>query len=203
MIEGRSRSPIAVAYPASIDEELVRDFVEAVELEGYPVAQHPVPDGMEYRAAIEWLMPTLLVIYVAKGYFDGFLQAAGADHYKIFKNAAGHLLQSASKLRPIKSFPRRDRPSSNLYSSAISIVFSIDGETFKLLFYSDASESEICEAMSAFLRFAEMKSCGAGVGDMVILRKMAYPGAPRLLTFSKDDGKLREIDPLEEAQQGD
>jgi hypothetical protein len=38
-------------------------------------------------ASLEWFIPTALVVYIAKSYFDGFLREAGKNNYRSLKNA--------------------------------------------------------------------------------------------------------------------
>jgi hypothetical protein len=35
---------------------------------------------------VEWFIPTAIVFFVAKSYFDGFLKEAGKDHYQLLKS---------------------------------------------------------------------------------------------------------------------
>jgi hypothetical protein len=52
---------------------------------------------VEYRdppgpwASAEWYIPTAAMLYLAKGYFDGFLEEAGREHYHVVKKAIGSL----------------------------------------------------------------------------------------------------------------
>ncbi len=36
-------------------------------------------------AGLEWLIPTGVILFLAQGYFNGFLNEMGKDHYEVLK----------------------------------------------------------------------------------------------------------------------
>ena len=76
---------IGISYLDGVPNEVVDDFVAAVETPGLVLWAQPREP--EPEASIEWLMPTAVVVLIASSYLNGFLGEMGKDHYRIFKAA--------------------------------------------------------------------------------------------------------------------
>ncbi len=108
-------------------------------------------------AGVEWLMPTLVIGFVASSYFGGFFQEAGKDHYllvkeqfkKLYAKVAGPdapeitLIGSAGKVKPVQPY--------SLYFSLVGQ--GPNGVSVKLLLKKPLSQTEYDQSVEAFLDF--------------------------------------------------
>ncbi|MGY8775714.1 hypothetical protein [Spongiibacter tropicus] len=85
---------IGVQYPKHISEGSISVFLSEIDHSGLSLAQDET-EGNESYAGLEWLMPTAVMVFIAKPYFDSFLKEAGKDHYHILKNAIGKLAKES------------------------------------------------------------------------------------------------------------
>ena len=81
---------IRVVHREDISSDKFSDFTDSIQHVGLDVKCESVSNPAPY-AGIEWLMPTFVVIFIAKAYFDGFLKEAGKDHYQILKTGLAKL----------------------------------------------------------------------------------------------------------------
>ena len=87
-------------------------------------------------ASLEWAIPGLIVVYIAKPYFESFLKEAGKDHYHILvkwlkKIAINSRLINVKTLTASQSSEKTNK--SNSQSKAISIyIMTSDNRRIKL-----------------------------------------------------------------------
>jgi hypothetical protein len=43
------------------------------------------------QAGLVWLLPTAVILFIGRSYFDGFLKEAGKDHYQLLKERIASL----------------------------------------------------------------------------------------------------------------
>lgn len=121
-------------YIDSIENDLKTDNLELVV--------QTTKQGSSF-AAQEWVVPSLIGVYVLKSYFDGFLKEAGKHHYSLLKN---WLTTNTEILKPITTrtvvavgSDNKIDPS-NTQSKTFSIQSIIlDGVTLKFLFDDNLS----------------------------------------------------------------
>jgi|TARA_R110000851_G_C13082300_1_gene565908 hypothetical protein len=83
---GNVKKPdLAVVFEEGIPDEQFVEFKDAVSASGLDVVVESRPAAGPY-AGVEWFIPTAIVFFVAKSYFDGFLKEAGKDHYQLLKS---------------------------------------------------------------------------------------------------------------------
>lgn len=94
-------------------------------------------------AAQEWIIPSLIGVYVLKSYFDGFLKEAGKHHFLLLKN---WLITNTEILKPITTQTvvavggENKIDPSNTQSKTFSIhSIILDGVTLKFLFDDNLS----------------------------------------------------------------
>ena len=149
---------LALMHADTIPPEYVADFTETVRADRLELAVQARPFGGPY-AALEWMMPTVIVAYLAKPYFESFLKEMGKDHYglvkdglkKIYARVAG---PKAPEISLVSSSGKvgKEQP----YSLFFSVVIEApDGRRFKLLIPRPITESEYELAIGAFLQFAD------------------------------------------------
>jgi len=147
---------IALTYQAPlIDAAIVEGFEEIVASKGLSVRVEPV-EFMQVRAAIEWLIPTAVVAYLTKPYFESFLEEMGKDHYQLLKRGllAVHkriMEKYGSRIKMYGSKGKID-PRSHEYSPVFSIeAQSSTNHCIKLLIQTEISEDELSIVIDKFL----------------------------------------------------
>lgn len=108
--------------------------------------------------ALEWAIPTLVVTYLIKPYFDGFLKEMGKDNYLILKD---WLKKIANKLRTIKVVTitadgsEGKENKNNTQSKSFSLILQTkNGKNIKLLFDNDLTKEDWDNAIDMLLDYA-------------------------------------------------
>lgn len=152
-------------------------------------------------AGFEWLIPTAVVVFIGKAYFESFLKEAGKDHYDILKKALAKLTAK---------FTGSQAPQARLYFSEgkaispipkYSLVYSVlaelgGGYSAKLLIQSDLTPEDCNLAVDRFLEFIESLHAGKVEAHLVTGLEGARPvGRMLLVAWNRDSKKLEVIDP--------
>lgn len=100
----------------------------------------------EAYAALEWIVPTAIVTYIAKPYFEAFLSEAGKDHYLVVKKwakkIAGKCKNIAMKILTSTGTTEKLNKSYT-QSLAFSIVIKTkQNRTIKLLFDTNLDQQD-------------------------------------------------------------
>ena len=191
---------IAISYARSVPEDTFAEFRGLLSAAGTPVEVEERDIDGPY-AGIEWLVPTAVIVFLGKAYFDGILKEAGKDHYTALKRGLKSLhsrlvgpkapevavLSTAGKIRP-----------SQVYSLTFSLLAEADdGLRFKLLIQKGASEAEYEATVTAFIAFLDafhQRRLDATVVDE--LRKARVVGKSLLLAYDRKQGRVVPIDPV-------
>ncbi|WP_440222962.1 hypothetical protein ACQQ2N_18070 [Dokdonella sp. MW10] len=197
---------IGLVYFESLEDQSFSDFRRYIEADGLAVRVESRPDPGPY-AGIEWLIPTAVMVYLGRSYFDAFLKEAGKDHYHILKKAL-HSLSSrffgdgAPKGRIVFSKGKAESENPR-YSIFYSVVAQLgDGFQVKLLLQSDFDDELCNEAQNLFLDF--LSSVYDGTLDMSSVRGLpdAVPvGNTLLIAYNSKDKILEVIDPIAQHRQ--
>lgn len=190
---------VAVLHVDSIAESAFDEIRRAVEGEGlkfHAECREPGP-----QAGIEWLLPTALVVFFFKSYFDGIFKEIGKDHYSLVKAALKpHWSRFLGPAAPKKvavgtvGKVRADQPYSLVYSIVADATPRLK---FKLLFPSDLSEKEYEEAVAVFFEFLRAFHGQTLAAPMVAkLQSARVIGNTVLLVYDQDDSGLRVVDPM-------
>ena len=191
---------IAISHIDSIPEEIFSDFVRAIYTDRLRLDIESRKDGVIY-AGLEWLIPTAVIIYIGKSYFDGFLKEMGKDHYNLLKVGLKalreKLLGPAAPQMTVMSSPGKTTQNQP-YSIVYSIVAEGDGSLrFKLLLQREASELDYDEILTAFLGFLEAYHAHATEAAVVAnLEAPRASGGIVLLAFNLETKALEVIDPI-------
>lgn len=193
---------IALAYQDPlIDSAVVSGFDNDLQSTGLRIQIEPVP-FMQYRAGIEWLLPTAIVAYLAKPYFESFLREMGKDHYNLLKLGLTKLLTriSARYGERLKIVSSKGKVSANSYE--YSPIFSIEAASgerhrYKLLIQPDISEEEFQVALDAFLNLmCQRHGIESPSTDDFALLNATPIGSVVLVALNLESGKLELIDPI-------
>ncbi|MEM9734831.1 MAG: hypothetical protein AAF903_15325 [Pseudomonadota bacterium] len=92
---------LAISYIEDFPPELIEMIESEIGSTGQSIALHR-RENTPY-ASMEWAIPTALIIYITKPYFEAFLGEAGKDHYNALKKgvmrAFRHLFGEKPELR--------------------------------------------------------------------------------------------------------
>lgn len=193
---------IALVYQEPIiSSEVVSGFEEDIKVPKLNVKVEPVP-MMGARAGVEWFLPTAIVAYIAKPYFESFLSEMGRDHYVIAKNALKNLqsriMAKFSDRLKVYSTIGKIHPEANKFSPVFSIeAQSVEGLRFKLLIQTDINPNHFEEAVEAFLPFV----AGNQRFEEIVSQASQLPGYKNmrsviLVCYSEESGKLELINPF-------
>jgi hypothetical protein len=192
---------IGISYVESIPRELIDSFLNEMRDDRIEIIEEQRPDAM-FFASIEWFIPTAVFLYLSKGYFDGFLQAVGEDHYELLKNSLPRWFNRLSRIRVtyLASANKKLRPD-NPFTGAISLLGEGKGSAFKLMFRHEADETEIAQSIVAFLEFLRHFHSGSTPSDFIVGFEASEPVERlRLVYFDIEARKLRLVDPKQRRQ---
>ncbi|TDK31011.1 hypothetical protein [Luteimonas terrae] len=192
---------VGLMYIESYEDPSFADFGRELAALGLDIRVESRPDPGAY-AGVEWLIPTAVVVFLGRSYFDAFLKEAGKDHYQVLKSA---LLKVSAR------FFGKDAPQGRVvftkgkveseiprYSIFYSIVAQVgDGLRVKLLLQSDFDATLCNEAQTAFLGF--LSSLYDGTLDVESIKGLAHAvpvSSTLLLAYNSTEKSLEVIDPL-------
>ena len=197
---------IALAYQEPIiNPDVIAGFEDDIKSPGLKVLVEPVPmKGV--RAAIEWLVPTAIVAYIAKPYFESFLSEMGKDHYAITKKALGNLREQIQERfgERLKIYASKGKLGPDAHK--FSPVFSIEAQSpfeyrIKLLVQTEMQPEQFNLALEAFLN---LLAESYGVGELNEQNKQLLSNKPMgrilLICFNPESGKLEYVNPIPESK---
>lgn len=192
---------LAASYDMNIDSAAVAEFESELAAPGLSVRTEERPKSGPF-AGLEWLVPTALMVIIAKPYFDSFLSEAGKDHYHILKKAIVRLGnrflgKNAPQTRLIytKGKSLSDTPK-------YSLVFSVYGEIaprfrIKLLVNPGAKPEDLEIAIDAFLSaLASIHDESYQQGNISGFDGVNPVGGTLLVTYDPSISKLIVVNPL-------
>jgi hypothetical protein len=149
---------LAVSYDETLPADIFARFRSLVSDHrlNLRVESHPAPGP---RAGLEWLLPTAVVVFLGKAYFDAFLKEAGKDHYHLLKSGLSWLWRSlVSKDRRVnlQRVTAGGKVVDDKYSLALSVMAEAnDGYRFKLLVDDSVGEEQFNTVIGLFLDLLE------------------------------------------------
>ena len=153
-----TRPDIAVVFDERISNDDFDIFEDSVKSEGLSLmVQSREPNGPQ--ACLEWAIPSMVVAYLGKSYFDGFLKEMGKEHYHSLKDGLSSLttkVMDKPRIEPMLL----GTPGKISSNNPFSLVFSIQAETddnftFKLLVPKRVSDCNYDEIISKFMVFLD------------------------------------------------
>lgn len=191
---------VASYVPESSYEDVVEDFNAAK----FPVLLER--RDPQVFAALQYLMPTAVVVYLLKPYFEKFLSRMAEDHYDLCKVGVKKLWSRfASKDRSIVSHAIGTEGKifeTDLALELSLVALSADQQRFSLLFPRSVSESEFEKAVSAFYLLIDQYDRDFQKLDPGRIASFGHmKHSPRVLTWSSSLERLVEVDVLESNRQ--
>ncbi len=153
----RSTDHIEVDLPEDMPEFLVDNVIEELQEKGLKIKIHKrIMYGT--MAAIDWLIPTAIVVCIFKSYFDGFLKEAGKDHYNTLRCWLKSLADKGRLIKVHTIFANESsnkKAKNNTQSKSVSLLIQTKNhKTIKLLFDNDLNKEDWDNAIDQFLDFA-------------------------------------------------
>jgi hypothetical protein len=189
---------LGLVYVEDIPPAVFDSLVETVGAPGLDLVLESRPRPGPF-AALEWLIPTGVMLFITQGYFNGFLGEMGKDHYALLKTGLKALRERFSSVQvtmfatPGKA--AKDQP----YSLFYSIYFDDPaGRLFKFLVPNgEAGDEQADQAMTAFGDFLEGWYSGALEPELLdILERAPAFGSTILVAFNRETNRIEPIHPV-------
>lgn len=194
---------IALSYDEQIPAETFEEFESLIGKTGLSYAKEPRKHGP--FAGVEWLLPTAVILFIGKSYFDSFFKEMGKEHYHLMKKGL-QLFRKAflSKTKRIQ-YRRVSVPASKIPEDPVfSVLFSImaktkNGQSIKFLFPDGISEEKFQKSIEAFFRLLA-KNYSAEEGDDLTIQMQSFerPQHTILVRYNQASQKAEVIDPMAE-----
>ncbi|NOX08063.1 MAG: hypothetical protein GXP22_01000 [Gammaproteobacteria bacterium] len=189
---------IGISYTTDIPEEMVAGFESAIAITGLDIKSEA--REVDSYAGVEWLVPTAVIVFIGKSYFDGFLKEMGKEHYHLFKKYIVTLWEHFFGQDRAVKYNRVSTKGKILSLDKYSPIFSImtdllPGYRIKYLLQDDISQAEYQNAIEEFFSFLEELDFGVLnkniKGQLENARSL---GGIILLTY--EEGALKVLNPV-------
>jgi len=183
---------IGISYQEDIPVEFIEEFIEAVSFPGLDIKHEPRERGV--YANLEWAIPTLVIAYLAKPYFEGFLNEAGKDHYQLLKQGTLALFVRLFGEKPEKRPPRR--------TPLFSLVAKLeDGRSIKFIFPEGALLNEYEESLDCLYELLSEHYSHYPMDRLTsMVAELSSPSRSLYVEYVPRESTWVLIDPLKEAQ---
>jgi hypothetical protein len=191
---------IIVSYTTGIAPDTFTEFERSVAAEGLDLQLEQRDEDGPY-AGLEWLVPTAVVLFVGKAYFDGFLKEMGKDHYALLKAGVKSLyakLVGPQATQVVIVSTRGKASSEQPFSLLYSILAEADGGArFKLLLQRGATRDEYEATVEAFFQFVDAYHSGTLSSEAKAeLQNAKVVSKTILMTYDAAAQRLQVVDPL-------
>lgn len=151
----KNKPDILIDFNEILPKELIAEEINEISECGVKVKINKRENGV--WNALEWTIPTLIVGYILKPYFETFLKEAGKEHYRILSGKIKALLKKGKSfettlLTATQSTEKLSRAYNQSHSISI-IVETKSGRLIKLLFDNDLDLTDWEEAIDELLDF--------------------------------------------------
>lgn len=127
---------IGLMFEENLSDEIFKEFENSVKTDGLNLlVESKEPSGP--MMCSEWYVIPVVLAFIGKSYFDGFLKEMGKDHYQFFKESLSSLsnkVMDTPRIEPTLMGTKGKLNTNTPFSLAFSIhAETDDGFTFKLL----------------------------------------------------------------------
>lgn len=182
---------VADLAPSGIEEGLEAELGAP----GLPMAFSRRPLGP--FAGLELYLPSAVMLFIAAGYFNGFLAKLGEDHYDKLKGVAARLFRRSTAMR-VEAVGTPGK----LSSSGFSLAYSVTGEItpklrFKLVLRTDVEAGDAEQGIEAFLDLIRVMHAGT-LDDATRERLLEHKpvGGTALVTFDAETRTIVTVAPI-------
>lgn len=193
---------VAVGYSDQVPVELFAEFEQTVAAKGLRLRIGGSGPFGPFMGVEEWL-PTIIIVWISKAYFDGFLKEAGKDHYQLLKLALSKLYNNFASPQAnarVTAYGTKDKIREVRRYSVLYSIYAdaAPGLRMKLLIPCEQTEEEYVELLTAFLTFLDNFHAQTLPQDQVeLLRHARVSGGTCLLVYSPT---TRRIEPYDSRQ---
>ncbi|MEM7168744.1 MAG: hypothetical protein AAF530_01140 [Pseudomonadota bacterium] len=183
---------ISISYLDGIPLDFVDEFVSNVTEKNLVLQNECRPSSV--YATIEWMLPSVIAIFISKYYFESFLKEAGKDHYYLLKDSISALFKklfgSESELRPQKC------------SLLISIHSqSKEGRHLKFVFPEGVSQDEYGKMLESLFDLLIQHYESEHEEELTrLIDRVSISGGTIYIEYSTGKKKWTLIDPASEAK---
>jgi hypothetical protein len=187
---------LGLMFDRRIPQEVIDDFTAQVAHPGLDLEVESRPASGPF-AGIEWLLPTAIMLFITRSYFEGFLSEVGKDHYTALKSSIGRLRERFSRV-PVTVVATPGKASA---PQPYSLVFSVwvegpSDQTLKFLI-PVGDEAAAITAMDEFFAFLEAYSAGELEADhLALLASARQFGCVVPIAYNLATLRIEPIDPL-------
>lgn len=199
---------LRISYQHPFCERPVQAFVNAAKAPGLNLTVEPCQSAGVF-AGLQWLIPTAIVLWIGRSYFDGFVKEAGKDHYQRLKQCLNSwwptFFGDSPEIRvSATGTPGRIGTEPASYSLAVSILGEADsGLQFKLLFPNSISAQDFNAATARFFDFLE--NFYSGTLDASTQRRLASArvvGRTLVMAYDPTHNLFVFLDPVPQCVRG-
>ena len=128
---------LAISYQEDVPRELLSPLLEAFNNAELIVKEDKRP--RDIYAALEWALPTVIIAYLTKPYFEAMLKEAGKEHYHLLKAGFLNMFEKIFGTKQ-RTFVQR----SNIFSL---LGDTQDGKKLKCIFPEGIEKEQYSEAL--------------------------------------------------------
>ena len=183
---------IGISYQEDFPGEHIEEYTQIISLPELKIRSESRDVGV--YAAIEWALPTIVVAYLSKPYFEAFLKEAGKDHYQLLKKGTLKLFKHLYGSEPEK----REKKRSQLFSVMVQLH---DGRSLKFVFPEGVSIEQYENSLTVMYELLS-KHYIDYPNDQVteLTRQLSTPSQSLYIEYKVEENQWVLIDPLVEAK---
>lgn len=191
---------LSILVEDQIPDDVIWELENSIRVPGLLLKRETRAYSVPF-AGVEWLMPTVVVAYVAKPYFESFLKEMGKDHYDLLKKGFNKLYKHfvGPRATTVEIVSAQGKSCTDQqYSLFFSIVAETpDGVRLKLLLPQPIAAPEYEIAVSKFLDLVQSTYTGA-IDELAAdaFKNAPIVGGTVLVTYDSATGQLVPLDPL-------
>ncbi len=186
---------IIVEVPDKMSDFASEDVMSELKSDGLNIIVQRKPQ-QGAMATLEWAIPTALVVYICKPYFEGFLSEAGKDHYNILRNWLKRFIKSGRSIRVhtfYASESSNKKPDNNTQSKSVSVLLQTkSGKVIKVLFDEELTVEDWDDAIDQLLDFA-IDNQNNFPNDYLTKQLERYDSDNRLQVYAVIDKKEKNL----------
>lgn len=143
---------VLIELPENISDLHCQDLTKKMRNAGLSVVIQKNPTTRFFNS-LEWMIPTTLVLWILKPYFESFLKEAGKDHYLLVKRLINTIVNDARNEFRLFSWASK-KAEDGKQSHAVSLILQTkSGQEIKLLFDENLKKEDWEEAIDHLLEY--------------------------------------------------